>query len=149
MEPTYGMPREDLKKKKKRRENIFRAFFSGFDFFWGGGYCKDLHPWVRHVVIPLTCGYTWSSMWLHLARTWLHLLKLLSYCLPLSLYYLHILCINMSLSAQACLSAYMLCFIIFYYVLCIQLLCTYYYTSPFISLSGKSCRQCTTSPPGY
>ena len=122
--------------------------------------CEDLHPWVKHVVTPLTCGYTWSSMWLHLVRTWLHLLELLSYCLPLSLYCLHVLCVNMSLSVRACLSAHMFCFVIFYCVLCIHhcaliivhcaftivhlLLCIF-----FVSPLGKSCRQCITGLAGY
>ena len=55
-----------IKKQKKRGKGRYFSslFFSGFDFFLGGGYYEDLHPWVRHVVIPLTCGYTWSSMWL-------------------------------------------------------------------------------------
>ena len=127
MEPMYGMPREEII-KKKRREDIFRAFFSGFDFFLGGGYCEDLHLWVRHVVTPLTCGYTWSSMWLHLAHTcytsWNSsllspIVPLLSTCS---------LCEHVSFRA----SMHMLCFVIFYCALCIQLLCTYYCASPFV-----------------
>ena len=105
------------------------------------------------------CDYS-SHAWLHVTRTWLHLLELLSHCLPLSLYCLHVLCVNMSPSVRACLSMHMFCFVIFYCVLCIHycaltivhcaftivhlLLCIF-----FVSLLGKSCRQCITGLAGY
>ena len=34
----------------------------------GIAYCEDLYPWVKYVVTPLTCGYTWLTMWLLLSR---------------------------------------------------------------------------------
>ena len=41
------------------------------------GSCKDLHPWVRHVVTPLTCGCA-SHVWLCLSRAWLCLSRVIT-----------------------------------------------------------------------
>ena len=64
MELMYGMPREELKKNKKKGGKTFFELFSGFDFFRGRGGAI-----IRICILG-------SGMWLHLSRVatlWLHL----------------------------------------------------------------------------